>query len=64
MRCLILILTACALTACAGDVAMKNPRTGETETCRQSLMGLDPWSQTYACAAGYAAQGWVATGGE
>ena len=68
MRCLTLILTACALTACASDtdVAMKDPRTGETVTCRESAvlgmhLGMNPWSQTYACVTDHVAQGWVAT---
>jgi hypothetical protein len=48
------------LSACADDLALRNPRTGETAVCPQSLAGLDPWSQTYACATAYATQGWVA----
>jgi len=58
-----LIATACWLAACASDndVAMQDPRTGETTTCRQSFFGLDPWSQTYVCVAQHAAQGWVTT---
>jgi hypothetical protein len=59
LRCLTLILAACALSACARNVTLQNPRTGESVICRQSLGGLDPWSQTDACVAGFVAQGWV-----
>jgi hypothetical protein len=38
---------------------MQNPRTGATDVCRDSLHGLNPWSQTMACVAGYEAQGWI-----
>lgn len=64
MRYLISPLVLCLLSACASDsdVAMENPRTGETMTCRQSLTGLDPWSQTYACVTELATQGWVTIG--
>ncbi|HTZ37244.1 MAG TPA: hypothetical protein VMB84_14525 [Stellaceae bacterium] len=54
------LLGALALLAgCAQPVAMRDPRGGGTAVCAQSLDGLDPWSQTYACAAAYAEQGWV-----
>lgn len=64
MRYLTLIVATYSLAACASDsnVAMQDPRTGETVTCRQSLAGLNPWSQTYACVTEHAAQGWVTTG--
>jgi hypothetical protein len=71
MRRLAWILTACALTACASDtdVAMKDPRTGETFTCRQSTvmglsLGMNPWSQTYTCVTDRVAQGWVRAEGQ
>jgi hypothetical protein len=63
MRFLTLILAAAALAACASDVQMQDPRSGETATCAQSLGGWDPWSQTYACAARHMEQGWVVTSG-
>ncbi len=56
MRYLMLIIAACLLTGCGGDVEMMNPRTGETATCRESP--LNPWSQQEACIGGYIAQGW------
>jgi hypothetical protein len=61
VRYLTLIVATCILTGCAGDVVMQNPRTGETATCRESLMGLNPWSQQEACIAGHIAQGWTRT---
>src|ERR1700722_9656442 len=54
-----LTVLACSIAGCANDVLMQNPRTGETATCAQSLAGWDPWSQTYACAAAKAEQGWT-----
>jgi hypothetical protein len=59
-----LIVTACVLTGCATDVAMQNPRTGDTATCRTSLLGLNPWSQHDACIADHLAEGWRRTSGE
>ncbi len=56
MRYLTLIIAACLLTGCAGDVVMLNPRTGETVTCPESP--LNPWSQQEACVAEHIAQGW------
>ena len=56
MRYLTLIFAACALTGCAADVVMLNPRTGETMTCRAS--SLNPWSQQQACVGEHVAQGW------
>ncbi len=64
MRFVTVILATGALAACASDVQMQDPRTGETATCRQSLAGWDPWSQTYACVASHMEQGWVTTGGQ
>jgi hypothetical protein len=58
LRNLTLIVAACVLTGCATDVAMQNPRTGDTVTCRASLRGLNPWSQQDACVADHIAQGW------
>jgi hypothetical protein len=58
VRFMALILAACALAACADDVVMKNPKTGETTTCPGTPGGVNPWSQNYACAAAHAAQGW------
>lgn len=59
MRYLLLIITLGSLAACARDVVLQDPRTGETATCYQSFLGLNPWSQTDACVAGYEAQGWA-----
>ncbi len=56
MRYLAPVIGACLLAGCAGDVAMVNPRNGETATCRESP--LNPWSQQEACIGGYIAQGW------
>jgi hypothetical protein len=62
LRYLSLIIAACLLTGCASDVVMLNPRTGETVTCRQSLRGLNPWSQQEACIGDLIAQGWDRVG--
>jgi hypothetical protein len=56
-----LIIAACLLTGCATDVAVQNPRTGDTVTCRASLRGLNPWSQQDACIADHITQGWRRT---
>lgn len=53
---LILVLAACGLSGCAGNVVMLNPRTGETTTCRAS--SLNPWSQQEVCVGDHIAQGW------
>jgi hypothetical protein len=50
---------ACVLAGCASDVVMMNPRTGETAVCRESLRGLNPWSQKEACIGHYIAGGWI-----
>jgi hypothetical protein len=60
MRYFILCLAAAALAACAQDVAMRDPTTGQTVTCPGG--GVNPWSQNYSCAAGLAMQGWARTG--
>ena len=54
-----MIVTACLLTGCAADVVMRNPRTGETVTCKASVQGLNPWSQHETCIADYIARGWI-----
>ena len=56
---LTLIAAAALLTGCAADVVMVNPRTGETVICRESLGGLDPWSQKEACIGHNIAGGWI-----
>ena len=61
MRYVMLIVAACALTGCATDVIVQNPRTGETATCKTSLAGLNPWDQQEACIADHLAQGWTRT---
>lgn len=62
LRGLAWALAAGTLAACTSDITLQNPRTGETVTCRESLQGANPWSQTDACATGYLTQGWVTTG--
>lgn len=62
MRYMVLIVVTCVSTGCADDVVMKNPQTGQTETCHESLRGLDPWSQSMACVADHEAQGWTRAG--
>jgi len=52
-------LLAGLLGGCTEDVAMRDPQTGRTEICAQSLQGLDPWSQTMNCVANHEAEGWV-----
>jgi hypothetical protein len=59
VRYLTLIVAACLLAGCAVDVVMVNPRTGEAAICRESLRGLNPWSQQEACIGDYIAGGWV-----
>ena len=59
LRYVALIVVAGVSTGCAGDVVMQNPRTGMTQICKESLRGLNPWSQTMACVANYEAQGWT-----
>jgi hypothetical protein len=59
LRYLVLVLGAGVPTGCAGDVVMQNPRTGQTETCQESLHGFDPWSQAMACVEAHEAQGWT-----
>jgi hypothetical protein len=54
-----LIVVVGVSTGCADDVVMTNPTTGMTQVCRESLGGLNPWSQTMACVANYEAQGWT-----
>jgi hypothetical protein len=64
VRYLTLITTACLLTGCAADVAMINPRTGEKAICKESVGGLNPWSQKEACVGKHIAEGWVRDGGD
>ncbi|MGO8918358.1 MAG: hypothetical protein ACLQJR_20865 [Stellaceae bacterium] len=59
LRYVVLIVAAGVSAGCADDVVMKNPHTGMTETCQESLHGLNPWSQTMACVASHEAQGWT-----
>jgi hypothetical protein len=54
-----LLATAGALGGCAEDVALVNPRTGETAVCPASLQGVNPWSQQEACIGDHIAGGWV-----
>ena len=52
-----LIIAAAGLVAgCAQDVAMVDPRTGDTTICRASP--LNPWSQQESCIGDHIAQGW------
>ena len=59
MRYLTLIIAVALLSGCAADVMMVNPRSGETAICRESLRGLNPWSQQEACVGNYIARGWT-----
>ena len=54
-----LVLGTAALGGCVGDVTMREPLTGATETCTESLHGFDPWSQKDSCVAKHIAEGWV-----
>ncbi len=59
-RSLLLVVVVGVLAAgCAADVTMVNPRTAERVVCRESLRGLDPWSQKAACVGDYTARGWT-----
>lgn len=64
MRYLRLIVAAYLLAGCASDVVMINPRTGEKVTCRESLAGVNPWSQKEACVGQHTAEGWTRAGGD
>jgi hypothetical protein len=64
LRYLTVIVAACLLAGCAADVVLSNPRTGETVTCRESLRGLNPWSQKEACVGKYTAEGWIRGSGD
>jgi len=57
----LVIVVASVVSGCATDIVMRNPRTGETATCRASLAGLNPWSQQEACIGDHIAGGWVRT---
>ena len=59
IRCLSLVVAAVLVSGCATDVVMRNPRTGETATCKASLAGFNPWSQQAACIGEHIAGGWV-----
>ena len=59
MRSLALIFATGVLTGCAADVVMVNPRTREAAVCRESLRGLNPWSQKEACVGDYLTRGWI-----
>jgi hypothetical protein len=63
LRYLALIVATYMLTGCAAEVVMVNPRTNETAICRESLRGLNPWSQKEACIGEYVAGGWIRSGG-
>lgn len=52
-------MVAALVSGCATDVVMRNPRTGETATCKASLAGFNPWSQQDACIGEHTAGGWV-----
>jgi hypothetical protein len=59
VSCALLVVVCCMATGCAHDAVVQNPHTGATEICRESLGGLNPWSQTSACVADHIAQGWT-----
>jgi hypothetical protein len=54
-----LMAIAWGVSGCATDVVMVNPRTGETDTCRASLRGFNPWSQQETCIGDHIATGWT-----
>ncbi len=56
LRYLVLAIAVSVVMGCARDIVMLNPRTGETSTCRRSL--LNPWSQQEACVGDHMAHGW------
>ena len=58
-RCLYVIVTGCLLGGCATDVVLMDPRTGTSTVCRESLRGVNPWSQQEACVGEHLAKGWV-----
>ena len=62
VRYLALVTAACLLTGCAADVVMVNPRTGEKAICKESVGGLNPWSQKEACIGQHIAEGWTRDG--
>jgi hypothetical protein len=59
LRYLSLVMVAVLVSGCATDVVMRDPRTGETATCKASLAGFNPWSQQDACIGEHIAGGWV-----
>ena len=59
IRYLLLVVAAALVSGCAADVVLRNPRTGETTTCKASLAGFNPWSQQDACIGEHIAGGWV-----
>jgi hypothetical protein len=63
-RNVVLIAVGLSMIGCANDVVVKNPQTGATETCQESLHGLNPWSQTMGCVSEHVAQGWTVSGQE
>jgi hypothetical protein len=60
VRFLVVVIGVCALTGCARDVVMRNPRTGETKTCRAN--SLNPWAKQDACIGDHIARGWIKAG--
>jgi len=56
---LVVVAVSLLLAGCAADVVMLDPRTGQTVVCRESLHGLDPWSQKEACVGDHTARGWT-----
>ena len=59
IRYFLLVVAAALASGCAADVVLRNPRTGETATCKASLAGFNPWSQQDACIGEHIAGGWV-----
>ena len=62
VRWMALLVAAGLMAGCAADVVMVNPRTGEAAVCRESLRGLNPWSQKEACVGDYITRGWSRAG--
>lgn len=61
LRALLWMVCTGSLCACTDDVALQNPKTGETAVCREILASFNPWSQRDACIVRYITQGWVTT---
>lgn len=56
---LLALIPALALAACAQQVTLKNPATGETATCSSwPLADINLWSSFHACLEFYVSEGY------